>query len=324
MAGKGTAAAGKRRPGVGSTQRPPGGGGKTEKEKARKREQKRRKKQREKEAKEARRRRDEASVEGESARASGPAIARRPPKRVVGSDAAAVIEVRRSTPWSKTTRRSRTTATATAGSSLGGDSSGDDVQRVNEFKIGFGASSSSQRPVFVNPMFDSKEDAPRGWTSCSRRWTDSVFKPFDSNENLLFSSMSVSRNRIDYTRKVLIRLRDRYKCRLTHRMAGSLRPLRHVLQTRHPVHARGARVLPEHPRLLRLGARAAAVNHGGGPVIEIARVAPVRHPSTTSPSRMGEARKPSTVESSTGFSAMGAARGDACGWSSRAPRDCCC
>ena len=44
----------------------------------------------------------------------------------------------------------------------GGDSSGDDVQRVNEFKIGFGASSSSQRPVFVNPMFDSKEDALEG------------------------------------------------------------------------------------------------------------------------------------------------------------------
>mmetsp|Transcript_11056 Transcript_11056/g.46063 ORF Transcript_11056/g.46063 Transcript_11056/m.46063 type:complete len:254 (-) Transcript_11056:2372-3133(-) len=64
-------------------------------------------------------------------------------------------------------------------------------------------------------------------------------------------------------------------------MAGSLRPLRHVLQTRHPVHARGARVLPEHPRLLCLGARAAAaVNHGGGPVIEIdaaARAPPVHH-----------------------------------------------
>ena len=153
---------GKSRPGDGgSTQRPPGGG-KTEKEKARKREQKRRKKQREKEAKEARRRRDEASVEGESAIASGPAIARSPPKRVVGSDAAAVIEVRRSTPKVEDDVAVSDDGDGDEGSSLGGDSSGDDVQRVNEFKIGFGASSSSQRPVFVNPMFDSKEDALEG------------------------------------------------------------------------------------------------------------------------------------------------------------------
>lgn len=153
---------GKSRPGDGgSTQRPPGGG-KTEKEKARKREQKRRKKQREKEAKEARRRRDEASVEGESAIASGPAIARSPPKRVVGSDAAAVIEVRRSTPKVEDDEAVSDDGDGDEGSSLGGDSSGDDVQRVNEFKIGFGASSSSQRPVFVNPMFDSKEDALEG------------------------------------------------------------------------------------------------------------------------------------------------------------------
>lgn len=153
---------GKSRPGAGgSTQRPPGGG-KTEKEKARKREQKRRKKQREKEAKEARRRRDEASVEGESAIASGPAIARSPPKRVVGSDAAAVIEVRRSTPKVEDDEAVSDDGDGDEGSSLGGDSSGDDVQRVNEFKIGFGASSSSQRPVFVNPMFDSKEDALEG------------------------------------------------------------------------------------------------------------------------------------------------------------------
>ena len=153
---------GKSRPGAGgSTQRPPGGG-KTEKEKARKREQKRRKKQREKEAKEARRRRDEASVEGESAIASGPAIARSPPKRVVGSDAAAVIEVRRSTPKVEDDEAVSDDVDGDEGSSLGGDSSGDDIQRVNEFKIGFGASSSSQRPVFVNPMFDSKEDALEG------------------------------------------------------------------------------------------------------------------------------------------------------------------
>ena len=153
---------GKSRPGAGgSTQRPPGGG-KTEKEKARKREQKRRKKQREKEAKEARRRRDEASVEGESAIASGPAIARSPPKRVVGSDAAAVIEVRRSTPKVEDDEAVSDDGDGDEGSSLGGDSSGDDIQRVNEFKIGFGASSSSQRPVFVNPMFDSKEDALEG------------------------------------------------------------------------------------------------------------------------------------------------------------------
>ena len=150
---------GKSRPGDGgSTQRPPGGG-KTEKEKARKREQKRRKKQREKEA---RRRRDEASVEGESAIASGPAIARSPPKRVVGSDAAAVIEVRRSTPKVEDDEAVSDDGDGDEGSSLGGDSSGDDIQRVNEFKIGFGASSSSQRPVFVNPMFDSKEDALEG------------------------------------------------------------------------------------------------------------------------------------------------------------------
>ena len=153
---------GKSRPGDGgSTQRPPGGG-KTEKEKARKREQKRRKKQREKEAKEARRRRDEASVEGESAIASGPAIARSPPPRVVGSDAAAVIEVRRSTPKVEDDEAVSDDVDGDEGSSLGGDSSGDDIQRVNEFKIGFGASSSSQRPVFVNPMFDSKEDALEG------------------------------------------------------------------------------------------------------------------------------------------------------------------
>ena len=153
---------GKSRPGDGgSTQRPPGGG-KTEKEKARKREQKRRKKQREKEAKEARRRRDEASVEGESAIASGPAIARSPPPRVVGSDAAAVIEVRRSTPKVEDDEAVSDDGDGDEGSSLGGDSSGDDIQRVNEFKIGFGASSSSQRPVFVNPMFDSKEDALEG------------------------------------------------------------------------------------------------------------------------------------------------------------------
>ena len=153
---------GKSRPGAGgSTQRPPGGG-KTEKEKARKREQKRRKKQREKEAKEARRRRDEASVEGESAIASGPAIARSLPPRVVGSDAAAVIEVRRSTPKVEDDEAVSDDGDGDEGSSLGGDSSGDDVQRVNEFKIGFGASSSSQRPVFVNPMFDSKEDALEG------------------------------------------------------------------------------------------------------------------------------------------------------------------
>ena len=151
---------GKSQPGAGGSnnkQRP--GGGKTEKEKARKREQRRRKKRREKEAKEAGRRRDEASVEGESA--SSPAIARSPPPRVVGCDAAQVIEVRRSTPKVEDDEVVSDDGDGDEGSSLGGDSSGDDVRGVNEFKIGFGASS-SQRPVFVNPMFDSKEDTLEG------------------------------------------------------------------------------------------------------------------------------------------------------------------
>ena len=151
---------GKSQPGVGGSKQRPGlGGGKTEKERARKREQKRRKKRREKEAKEAGRRRDEASVEGESA--SAPAIARSPPPRVVGCDAAQVIEVRRSTPKVEDDEVVSDDGDGDEGSSLGGDSSGDDVRGVNEFKIGFGASS-SQRPVFVNPMFDSKEDTLEG------------------------------------------------------------------------------------------------------------------------------------------------------------------
>ena len=111
------------------------------------------------EAKEAGRRRDEASVEGESA--SSPAIARSPPPRVVGCDAAQVIEVRRSTPKVEDDEVVSDDGDGDEGSSLGGDSSGDDVRGVNEFKIGFGASS-SQRPVFVNPMFDSKEDTLEG------------------------------------------------------------------------------------------------------------------------------------------------------------------
>ena len=151
---------GKSQPGAGgSNNKQRTGGGKTEKEKARKREQRRRKKRREKEAKEAGRRRDEASVEGESA--SAPAIARSPPPRVVGCDAAQVIEVRRSTPKVEDDEVVSDDGDGDEGSSLGGDSSGDDVRGVNEFKIGFGASS-SQRPVFVNPMFDSKEDTLEG------------------------------------------------------------------------------------------------------------------------------------------------------------------
>ena len=151
---------GKSQPGAGgSNNKQRTGGGKTEKEKARKREQRRRKKRREKEAKEAGRRRDEASVEGESA--SSPAIARSPPPRVVGCDAAQVIEVRRSTPKVEDDEVVSDDGDGDEGSSLGGDSSGDDVRGVNEFKIGFGASS-SQRPVFVNPMFDSKEDTLEG------------------------------------------------------------------------------------------------------------------------------------------------------------------
>ena len=67
-----------------------------------------------------------------------------PPRRVVGSDAADVVEVRRViTPDEDS-------------DSLGGDSSGDDETgpRVNEFKIGFSAPrTSSHRPVFVNPLF---------------------------------------------------------------------------------------------------------------------------------------------------------------------------
>ena len=66
------------------------------------------------------------------------------PRRVVGSDAADVVEVRRViTPDEDS-------------DSLGGDSSGDDETgpRVNEFKIGFSAPrTSSHRPVFVNPLF---------------------------------------------------------------------------------------------------------------------------------------------------------------------------
>ena len=73
-----------------------------------------------------------------------------------------MIEVRRSTPKVEDDEAVSDDGDGDEGSSLGGDSSGDDVQRVNEFKIGFGASSSSQRPVFVNPMFDSKEDALEG------------------------------------------------------------------------------------------------------------------------------------------------------------------
>lgn len=156
---------GKSRAGAGgSKQRPGPGGGKTEKERARKREQKRRKKRREKEAKEAGRGGGEASVEGESAaRVIDP---RSPPPRVVDSDAAEIIEVRRSTPKVEDDEivsddDAVVSDDGDEGSSLGGDSSGDDVQRVDEFKIGFGASS-SQRPVFVNPMFDSKEDALEG------------------------------------------------------------------------------------------------------------------------------------------------------------------
>ena len=90
---------------------------------------------------------------------------RSPPPRVVASDAAEIIEVRRSTPKVEDDEIVSDDDAVVSddgdgdvpGSSLGGDSSGDDVQRVDEFKIGFGASS-SQRPVFVNPMFDSKED----------------------------------------------------------------------------------------------------------------------------------------------------------------------
>ena len=115
------------------------GGGKTEREKARKRDQKRRKKQREKEAKEATRKRDELDASSEIRMS-----AVSPPRRVVGSDAADVVEVRRViTPDEDS-------------DSLGGDSSGDDETgpRVNEFKIGFSAPrTSSHRPVFVNPLF---------------------------------------------------------------------------------------------------------------------------------------------------------------------------
>ena len=91
---------------------------------------------------------------------------RSPPPRVVASDAAEIIEVRRSTPKVEEDEIVSDDDDAVVsddgdgdvpGSSLGGDSSGDDVRRVDEFKIGFSASS-SQRPVFVNPMFDSKED----------------------------------------------------------------------------------------------------------------------------------------------------------------------
>ena len=71
-----------------------------------------------------------------------------PPRRVVGSDAADVVEVRRViTPDEDDDG---------GDSSLGGDSSGDDETgpRVNEFKIGFSAPrTSSHRPVFVNPLF---------------------------------------------------------------------------------------------------------------------------------------------------------------------------
>jgi hypothetical protein len=70
-----------------------------------------------------------------------------PPRRVVGSDAADVVEVRRViTPDEDDD----------GDSSLGGDSSGDEETgpRVNEFKIGFSAPrTSSHRPVFVNPLF---------------------------------------------------------------------------------------------------------------------------------------------------------------------------
>ena len=159
---------GKSQPGTGGSKQRPGlGGGKTEKERARKREQKRRKKRREKEAKakEAGRGGGEASVEGESAGFSV-IDPRSPPPRVVASDAAEIIEVRRSTPKVEEDEIVSDDDDAVVsddgdgdvpGSSLGGDSSGDDVRRVDEFKIGFSASS-SQRPVFVNPMFDSKED----------------------------------------------------------------------------------------------------------------------------------------------------------------------
>ena len=80
---------------------------------------------------------------------------------IVGCAAAQVIEVRRSTPKVEDDEVVSDDGDGDEGSSLGGDSSGDDVRGVNEFKIGFGASS-SQRPVFVNPMFDSKEDTLEG------------------------------------------------------------------------------------------------------------------------------------------------------------------
>ena len=119
------------------------GGGKTEREKARKRDQKRRKKQREKEAKEATRKKDEIDASSETR-----VDAVSPPRRVVGSDAADVVEVRRViTPDEEDDG---------GDSSLGGDSSGDEETgpRVNEFKIGFSAPrTSSHRPVFVNPLF---------------------------------------------------------------------------------------------------------------------------------------------------------------------------
>ena len=123
-------------------------GGKTEREKARKRDQKRRKKQREKEAKEATRKRDELDASSEIRMS-----AVSPPRRVVGSDAADVVEVRRViTPDEDN---------GGGDSSLGGDSSGDDETgpRVNEFKIGFSAPrTSSHRPVFVNPLFGGGEN----------------------------------------------------------------------------------------------------------------------------------------------------------------------
>ena len=118
------------------------GGGKTEREKARKRDQKRRKKQREKEAKEATRKRDELDASSEIRMS-----AVSPPRRVVGSDAADVVEVRRVI---------KPDDDDGGDSSLGGDSSGDEETgpRVNEFKIGFSAPrTSSHRPVFVNPLF---------------------------------------------------------------------------------------------------------------------------------------------------------------------------
>jgi len=133
--------------GVGESKGGGSGGGKTEREKARKRDQKRRKKQREKEAKEATRKRDELDASSEI-RVSAVS----PPRRVVGSDAADVVEVRRVIIPDDDDG---------GDSSLGGDSSGDDETgpRVNEFKIGFSAPrTSSHRPVFVNPLFGGGEN----------------------------------------------------------------------------------------------------------------------------------------------------------------------